>query len=440
MDLDQTIVAIATPPGRGGVGIVRVSGKNALAIAQNISQKKLKPRVALFTPFCDQTHVIDEGIILYFKAPHSFTGEEVVEFQGHGSPLVLDQLVQKIIACGARLARPGEFTERAFLNGKMDLSQAEAVADLINATTLMAAQSAMRSLQGDFSVEVNKLLQELIQLRMFIESSIDFTDEDIDFISEHNIIGALEVLLKQISAVRAAAQQGVLLQAGIQVVIAGAPNAGKSSLLNCLSGRDSAIVTEIAGTTRDVLKEQIHIDGLPLHIIDTAGLRETQCVVEREGVKRAHHEINQADLILWVYDGTQPYIAPPSFPAHIPLIRVKNKMDLLVADAANPQKNTVTISAKHKTNLCELKQAIKEYIGFYSSDSSIFTARRRHLDALDKTCEHIEQGLIAFRDTGAHELLAEELRQASMALGEITGKFTTEDLLGKIFAEFCIGK
>lgn len=451
MSHDDTITAIATPPGKGGVGIVRISGSKAHAIAEHLTQKTLKPREATFTPFINQ-EIIDEGIAIYFKAPHSFTGEDVVELQGHGGPIILDQLLQATLSLGARMARPGEFSERAFLNGKMDLVQAEAVADLINATTTMAAQSAVRSLQGDFSEKIKDLLNQLIQLRMFIESAIDFTDEDIDFIGEHKIIESIESILSHIETVKNAAEQGSLLQSGIYVVIAGAPNAGKSSLLNCLSGRDSAIVTDIAGTTRDVLKEAIHIDGLPIHIIDTAGLRETDCVVEREGVKRAQGEINQADLILWVVDASEKTSTVPEFPVGVPIIKVENKMDLLGAEHADMAKQEhqcssdhaqpiiVTISAKNNTNIETLKATIKDQVGFYTSESSTFIARRRHLQALEKTCDSIQHGLTAYRETTAHELLAEDLRQASESLGEITGTFSSDDLLGKIFSEFCIGK
>lgn len=437
MDHNETITAIATPPGKGGVGIIRISGKHALSIAQHISKKELKPREAVFTPFYHNKEIIDEGIIIYFKAPHSFTGEDVVELQGHGGTIILDRLLQCVLSHDARMARPGEFSERAFLNGKLDLAQAEAVADLINATTDMAAQSAMRSLQGAFSAEINKLLDELIRLRMFIESAIDFTDEDIDFIGEHKIVESLEALLAQIKTVYQSAKQGALLQAGINVVIAGAPNAGKSSLLNCLSGRESAIVTDVAGTTRDVLKEQISIDGLPMHIIDTAGLRDTDCIVEQEGVKRAHHEITKADLILWLVDATDNVMSKPSFAQAIPIIKVENKIDLLPEYKPS---GSIGISAKNKTNIDQLKQAIKDAAGFQTSDASAFTARRRHLDALDKTCDAITHGLQVYRDTGAHELLAEDLRQASQSLGEVTGRFSSDDLLGKIFSEFCIGK
>lgn len=438
MAASDTIAAIATPPGKGGVGIIRLSGPAAVNIAKQLTSKSLKPRHATFSEFADDGRVIDEGVAIYFKAPHSFTGEDVVELQGHGGPIIMDQLLQAVLRLGGRMARPGEFSERAFLNDKLDLTQAEAIADMINATTSQAAQAATRSLQGAFSAEVTVLLDELIRLRMFIESAIDFTDEDIDFIEEHNIIAALNNLLTQIKKVQDSAQQGALLQSGINVVITGEPNAGKSSLLNRLSGRDSAIVTDIAGTTRDVLKESISIDGMPLHIIDTAGLRETSCLIEQEGVKRAHHEISKADLILWIYDATRSPEICFDFPEGIPIVKVKNKIDLL--DHIDLEANTIAVSVKDNLNIDGLKQAIKQRVGFHTSEGSIFSARRRHLDALAQTCEHIQQGLKDYQQAAAHELLAENLRLASLSLGEITGKFTSDDLLGKIFAEFCIGK
>lgn len=440
MNMD-TIAAIATPFGNGGVGIVRISGKKALSIAQEIIHQALQPRYATFTPFFDDDNeIIDKGIVLYFKSPHSFTGEDVIELQGHGGQVIMDCLLKRVLSCGARMARPGEFTERAFLNDKLDLIQAEAVADIINATTLQAAQSASRSLQGDFSKEINTFLEELVHLRMFIESAIDFTDEDIDFISEHNIIPAIEALLVKIQIIRKTAAQGVLLQTGIQVVIAGFPNAGKSSLLNCLSGQESAIVTDIAGTTRDVLREHINLDGLVLNIIDTAGIRDTTDVIEQEGVRRAQAEIKKADLILWIYDAREKAQIPFEFPRGIPLIKIKNKIDLISDNYFNQQDDEIAISVTKNQHIDQLKKAIKEVAGFNTEEVSTFMARRRHLTALDKTADCIRRGLEAYQQSQSHELLAEDLYQASRALGEITGTFTTDDLLGKIFAEFCIGK
>ena len=436
-----TIAAIATPPGSGGVGIVRISGKQALSIAIAITRQTLQPRYATFTPFFNHDdQIIDEGIAIYFKAPHSFTGEDVVELQGHGGQVIMDCLLKRVLSCGARMARPGEFTERAFLNDKLDLIQAESVADIINADTLQAAQSASRSLQGEFSKHINELLDQLIHLRMFIESAIDFTDEDIDFIADHNIVTSIEALLLHIQTIRNTAAQGALLQTGIQVVIAGLPNAGKSSLLNWLSGQDTAIVTNIAGTTRDVLREKINLDGLVLHIIDTAGLRDTDDVIEQEGVRRAQAEIKKADLILWIYDATEQAIIPFEFPTGIPIIKIKNKIDLLSGDVIDNDKDDIAISITQNKNAEQLKQAIKAAVGFSSAETSTFMARRRHLTALDKTCELIQRGLQVYKNNKSHELLADDLYQASKALSEITGVFTTDDLLGKIFAEFCIGK
>lgn len=442
--MTETIVAMATPPGHGGVGIVRVSGPRAQAIAALVTHQALRPRVATYTPFYSSADTpIDEGLAILFTAPNSFTGEDVLELQGHGGPVVMDQLIAECLQHGARLARPGEFSERAFLNDKLDLVQAEAIADLINATTTQAAQSAMRSLQGEFSEAINQLLEQLIKLRMFIESAIDFTDEDIDFVEQHQIIEQLQALQAQLKVIRQQAQQGALLQSGIQVVIAGAPNAGKSSLLNCLSGRDAAIVTAQAGTTRDVLREHIQVDGLPLHIIDTAGIRDTDDLIEKEGVKRAHQAIKSADLILWVYDASQSVGDAPMFPSGVPLIEVRNKVDLVQGDdivAKHEQATVVSVSALRHQHIDQLKAAIKDAVGFQSAESSGFMARRRHLDAIDRTCEAINHGVAVYQSRGAHELLAQDLREASEALSEITGVFTSDDLLGKIFSEFCIGK
>lgn len=436
----DTIAAIATPPGSGGVAILRISGTQALSIAEHITHCMLQPRYATFSSFFnDDKSIIDQGIAIYFKSPHSFTGEDIIELQGHGGQVIMDCLLKRVLSLGARMARPGEFTERAFLNNKLDLIQAEAIADMINATTLEAAQSASRSLQGVFSREINILLDQLIRLRMFIESSIDFTDEDIDFISEHQIISSIELLLNQIQTICDAAQQGALLHAGIQVVIAGLPNAGKSSLLNWLSGQESAIVTSIAGTTRDVLREHINIDGLVLHLIDTAGIRETMDVIEQEGVKRARSEIAKADVVLWIYDATEEIIVPFEFPKGIPIIKIKNKIDLL-SGQITIYEDEVAISIKEDKNKDQLKQAIKSAVGFHSAESSTFMARRRHLTALDKTAECIKRGLDAYHKMQSHELLAEDLYQAGKVLSEITGSFTTDDLLTKIFSEFCIGK
>lgn len=445
----DTIAAIATAPGKGGVGIVRISGPAAATIAQRMLDQLPKPRYAAFLPFYDAEHdVIDEGIALYFKAPNSFTGEDVLELQGHGGPLVLDRLLQAALQGGARLARPGEFSERAFLNGKMDLAQAEAVADLINATSHQAARSAVRSLQGEFSAKINSLLASLIQLRMYVEAAIDFPEEDIDFIAESSVKTDLENLMTDIQQILAMAQQGMLLQEGITVVIAGKPNAGKSSLLNCLSGRETAIVSEIAGTTRDIIREYINIDGLPLHIIDTAGLRETEDLVEKEGVRRALAEIEKADLLLQVVDAKdddQQLFLPPNLFEKIstlPRILIVNKIDLLEeAPALDEEKRVVKISAKHSAGISLLKQLLKQLVGYeQQTTEGNFIARRRHVDALERSLAAMQKGSRQLEQYRASELLAEDLRDAQQALNEITGEFSADDLLGVIFSQFCIGK
>ena len=443
----DTIVAQATPSGRGGIGVIRLSGPASFVIAEKLVGVIAPLRTATLLPFCINGEVVDEGIVLFFKGPRSFTGEDVVEFQGHGGPVVMEMLQAAMVDLGARIAKPGEFSERAFLNNKLDLVQAESIADLINASTQQAARSAARSLQGAFSNEINNLLELLIQLRLFIESSIDFVDEDIDFIEQHHILDKLKSIQQQLQIIHQTAKQGVLLQSGIQVVIAGEPNAGKSSLLNCLSGRESAIVTAQAGTTRDVLREHIQIDGVPLHIIDTAGLRLTEDLVEQEGVRRAKQAIQEADLILWVYDAKKAQDASlimPDFPKAIPLIEVRNKLDLVKStEEVIPYHDgavVVSISAQNNQHIDHLKSAILNAVGFQTTDASTHIARQRHLDAIQRTERHIQSGLTVYQETNALELLAEELRLAGESLGEITGAFSPDDLLGRIFAEFCIGK
>ena len=443
----DTIVAQATPSGRGGIGVIRLSGPASFVIAEKLVGVIAPLRTATLLPFCINGEVVDEGIVLFFKGPRSFTGEDVVEFQGHGGPVVMEMLQAAMVDLGARIAKPGEFSERAFLNNKLDLVQAESIADLINASTQQAARSAARSLQGAFSNEINNLLELLIQLRLFIESSIDFVDEDIDFIEQHHILDKLKSIQQQLQIIHQTAKQGVLLQSGIQVVIAGEPNAGKSSLLNCLSGRESAIVTAQAGTTRDVLREHIQIDGVPLHIIDTAGLRLTEDLVEQEGVRRAKQAIQEADLILWVYDAKKAQDASlimPDFPKAIPLIEVRNKLDLVKStEEVIPYHDgavVVSISAQNNQHIDHLKSAILNAVGFQTTDASTHIARQRHLDAIQRPARHIQSGLTVYQETNALELLAEELRLAGESLGEITGAFSPDDLLGRIFAEFCIGK
>ena len=441
----ETITAIATPPGRGGIGVIRISGPNTKVISQVLLGRLPPPRQALYLPFLDQQQqTIDHGIALFFPAPHSFTGEDVLELHGHGGPVVLDCLLERITTTGARLARPGEFSERAFLNDKIDLAQAEAIADLIDAGSLQAARSALRSLQGEFSRQVQKLVSGLIQLRLFIEAAIDFPTEEIDFIGESAVIADLRGLIHELETLRASAKQGALLREGMTAVIAGKPNAGKSSLLNTLSGRDSAIVTDIPGTTRDVLRELIHIDGMPLHIIDTAGLRETQDIIEQEGMRRTHAALEQADVILWISDVNDTQ-APLDILKNqkIPLIWVKNKIDL-TGEAPSQQTHdsysVIALSAKFQQGIHLLKNHLKQMMGFSTNLEGTFSARRRHLTAIDQALAHLQNGYRLLLEHRASELLAEDLRQAQQALSEITGEFTADDLLGKIFSSFCIGK
>ncbi len=445
----ETIAAIATAAGRGGVGIVRVSGSLAGSIAQAILNKIPQPRYADYLPFveCDGT-VLDVGLALFFPGPNSFTGEDVLELQGHGGPVVLDMLLRRTLSLGARLARPGEFAERAFLNDKIDLVQAEAIADLIDSGSEQAARSALRSLQGEFSHQVQQQLDALIHVRMYVESAIDFPEEEVDFLAEGQVSQQVADLILGLEGVLSQARQGCLLREGMNIVIAGQPNAGKSTLLNALSGRDSAIVTEIAGTTRDVLREYIQIDGLPVHVIDTAGLRETSDPVEQEGVRRAWREIEQADLVFLLIDATLGFADEDrrilsQMPKSLTPVHIYNKIDRL-ADAELPpmseSESTIYLSAKTGKGMEELKALIKRTVGYQNLGQGGFTARRRHLDALERALTHIRNGLSQFDVSGAGELLAEDLHQAQQALSEITGDFVADDLLGEIFSSFCIGK
>jgi tRNA modification GTPase len=445
----ETIVAIATAPGRAGVGVIRLSGETSADIAKVICGKLPSPRYAQFSHFRDHDNdIIDSGIVLYFPNPASFTGEDVIEFQGHGSPIVLDRLCQRAIGLGARMARPGEFSERAFLNNKMDLAQAEAVADLIDSSTEQAARSAMRSLQGVFSERIDSLLQKLTELRMFVEAAIDFSDEEIDFLAEAAVDQQLQTLLTVLDGIQTSAQQGRLLRDGISIVLAGQPNAGKSSLHNQLAGHDAAIVTEIAGTTRDVLREQIHLGGLPLRISDTAGLHDSPDEVEREGIRRTQSEIAQADHILMVMDDSKGQNAEDqailaSLPVHIPLTLIRNKTDKTghkVEVVTENNQQVIYMSAKTGEGMDLLENYLCEAVGYRPHDEGVFIARRRHLDAIARARIAIEAGYECLTGMGAGELLAEELRQAQQALGEITGTFSNEDLLDKIFSSFCIGK
>ncbi|HLV19096.1 MAG TPA: tRNA uridine-5-carboxymethylaminomethyl(34) synthesis GTPase MnmE [Pseudomonas sp.] len=450
----DTIAAVATAPGRGGVGIVRVSGPLALSIAEALGGRTPRPRHAHYGPWRDADGlVLDEGILLFFPGPHSFTGEDVLELQGHGGPVVLDLLLDRCLALGARQARPGEFSERAFLNDKLDLAQAEAIADLIEASSAQAARNALRSLQGEFSRRVHDLSEQLIQLRIYVEAAIDFPEEEIDFLADGHVLKQLEAIRDELAQVQRTAGQGALLRDGMTVVIAGRPNAGKSSLLNALAGREAAIVTDIAGTTRDLLREHIHIDGMPLHVVDTAGLRDTEDQVERIGVERALKAIEEADRILLLVDATAPeagdpfalwpeFLAQRPAPDRVTLIR--NKIDLSGEPAGLEQGRdghvTLSLSARSGAGLELLREHLKECMGYQQTAESGFSARRRHLEALHRAAAHLDHGHAQLTLAGAGELLAEDLRQAQQALGEITGAFTSDDLLGRIFSSFCIGK
>lgn len=454
--LEDTIVAQATPPGRGGVGIIRIAGPQVSHIAKILLGKLPEPRIATFTSFRDENNsILDQGVALYFAAPNSFTGDDVLELHGHGGPVILDCLIKHILQLGARLAQPGEFSARAFLNDKIDLTQAEAIADLIDASSEQAARAAVRSLQGEFSQRVKQLVEALIQLRIYVEAALDFPEEEIDFLSDGKIAKQLATITEELLQVQTSARQGLLLREGMTIVIAGKPNAGKSSLLNCLSGQERAIVTDIPGTTRDVLREQIQIDGLPLHIIDTAGLRHSHDKVEQEGVRRALEEINKADRILLMVDATQSSDINPHellkefFSTEIqkPIIIVRNKIDLLhesppESTKVEREKNIATISISAKTGLGIdlLRQHLKEAVGYNVAIEGGFTARRRHLQALDIAQQHLAKGQQLLTVQRAGELLAEELRLAQQALSEITGEFRSDDLLGRIFSSFCVGK
>ncbi|MCG7584227.1 tRNA uridine-5-carboxymethylaminomethyl(34) synthesis GTPase MnmE [Photobacterium sp. OFAV2-7] len=450
----DTIVAQATPPGRGGVGIIRVSGPKANEVALAVAGRELKTRYAEYLPFKNEDgNALDQGIALFFKGPNSFTGEDVLELQGHGGPVLMDMMIKRILKIdGIRPARPGEFSERAFMNDKLDLAQAEAIADLIDASSEEAAKSAFQSLQGAFSGRVSELVEALIHLRIYVEAAIDFPEEEIDFLSDGKVSGDLNGIIERLDAVRREANQGAIMREGMKVVIAGRPNAGKSSLLNALSGKDSAIVTDIAGTTRDVLREHIHIDGMPLHIIDTAGLREATDEVERIGIERAWEEIQQADRVLFMVDGTttdatDPKEIWPDFIERLPdsmgLTVIRNKVELTNEEAGICHVNNPTLirlSARTGAGVDSLREHLKECMGFAGTTEGGFMARRRHLEALERAAEHLETGRDQLEGFMAGEILAEELRLAQQHLSEITGEFTSDDLLGRIFTSFCIGK
>jgi len=446
----DTICAIATPPGAGGLGIVRISGPRVPAISKALTGFLPTPRHATLAAFRDdQGEVIDSGIALYFPAPHSFTGEHVLELQGHGGTQILQQVMRRVLELGARIARPGEFSERAFLNDKMDLVQAEAIADLIESGSGAAARAAQRSLQGVFSDRIRVLQEELTAIRVFVEAAIDFPEEEIDFLAQSDISERVRQAENHVSELLDSAMQGRLLRDGIVMAIIGRPNAGKSSLLNALSGQESAIVTEIPGTTRDVLREQIDLDGIPVHVADTAGIRETSDLIEAEGIRRARQALAAADIVLLIRDASEGDAVDEGLLAEVPAgvraIEVANKVDLLPRhtvpqglkdDAGSP----VWISARTGQGMDLLKSRIREAIGATGQIEGAFSARQRHVDALKRAGSHLAAGFEVMEQYKAGELLAEELRLAQQALGEITGEMLPDDLLGEIFSSFCIGK
>jgi len=445
----DTIAAIATAPGRGGVGVIRISGSNLLPFAFALTGKTPKPRHATLADFrAADGAAVDSGILLFFPGPHSFTGEDVLELQGHGGPVVMQMLLARCLDFGARLAEPGEFSRRAFLNGKLDLAQAEAVADLIDAATASAARSAVRSLQGEFSQAIHALTDELINLRMLVEATLDFPDEDIDFLKAADAFGRLERLQLKLAEIFDRAGQGKLLQAGLHVVLAGQPNVGKSSLLNRLAGDELAIVTPVAGTTRDALRSTIQIEGIPLHIIDTAGLRETEDEVEKIGIERSWREIERADVVLLLVDarsgvGEADREILARLPARLQRVTVYNKIDLSGAVAERHDEAdgvAISLSAKANQGIELLRSELLRIAGWHPAED-VFIARERHLRALAAAQEHIAAADRVVRsERPALELFAEELRLAQRALGEITGEFSADDLLGVIFSRFCIGK
>jgi tRNA modification GTPase len=451
--LRDTIVAIATAPGRGAVGVIRVSGPNVPQIAASIIGNLPPARVAQVAHFlAGDGEWLDQGLALYFPAPASYTGEHVLELQGHGGVLVLDSLLKRLLELGCRMARPGEFTERAFLNGKIDIAQAEAIADLIDAGSVAAARAAVRSMQGEFSAQVNDLQAQITELRTLVEAAIDFPDEELDFLPGSMLGDRIAKIFMSFDAISAAARQGALLREGLNVVIAGKPNAGKSSLLNKLVGDEVAIVTDQPGTTRDVLRHQVHLDGLPLNLIDTAGLRQAADLVEAEGVRRALAELGRADRVLYVLDAALPddqsvasdlAVELKALPQDVPVTLIFNKIDLSGAEAGVEESRDppqVFLSARTGAGLDLLRAHLKHRAGYRSGDAGALSARRRHLDALNRARSCVVQAAQLLTTTRAFELFAEELRRAQLALGEITGEFSSDDLLGEIFSSFCIGK
>lgn len=447
MNADSDIIAaVATAPGRGGIGVVRISGPDLKAMIQPLFGRELKPRLASYGPFIGSVgEVLDQGIALFFPAPHSYTGEDVLELQGHGGPIILQLVLQRCLQLGARLAEPGEFTKRAYLNDKLDLAQAESVADLIEASTVAAARSAVRSLSGDFSQRIHALNDGLIQLRMLVEATLDFPEEEIDFIRETDAEQRLRRVQEALAAVLAKARQGSLLRSGMQVVLAGQPNVGKSSLLNCFAGEDRAIVTDIAGTTRDTLRESVEIEGVPLHIIDTAGLRDTDCEVERLGIGRTWKEIEKADVVIHLLDARQGMTAEDQaivqrLPQNVVRVTVLNKADLAGVAVGRVETENgphITLSAKVGEGVDLMRQELLNIAGWQAGSEDVFAARERHLIALRAAQVHLEQaGPMLVQP----ELFAEELRLTQALLNTITGEFSADDLLGEIFSRFCIGK
>ena len=442
----ETICAIASAIGQSGIGIIRVSGPLARYIAKQILHTDIKTRYAYYGAFYgNDNSIVDKGVAILFSAPNSFTGEDVVEFHGHGGASVLRKLLETIIEFNVRLAEPGEFTKRAFLNGKMDLIQAEAVQDLIQSNSEESALSAVRSLTGEFSAKINKILSELVSLRVFVEATIDFSDEEIDFLESHEVSNKLDSLKKSLIDILNTATQGAILRDGIHVAIAGKPNAGKSSLLNTLTKQSSAIVTHIAGTTRDVLKETIYVEGMPVHIIDTAGLHNSDDVIEQEGIRRAHKEINNADLVLLVYDSRDSELDLTILPDSVkdkPKIVIKNKIDLVdLKPRIHKVDNLmeIAISAKNGEGIDLVRGALSEFAGLNSSIEGVFLARKRHINAIEETLVFISNAIEQL-EQGSSELVAEDLRQAGLQLSQVTGEFSSDDLLGEIFTSFCIGK
>ncbi len=446
--IPDTIAARATAQGKGGIGIIRVSGPLATGIAREVIGQLPPSRYATRCDFLGADKVaIDSGIALYFPKPNSFTGEDIIEFQGHGGPLVLDLLLRRMVALGARVAMPGEFSQRAFLNNKLDLTQAEAIADLINSGSEQAARGAMRSLKGDFSRLLDSLLAEVIELRVLIEATIDFPDEELDGLGNENVVKRLQAIASRIETILRQAGQGALLAEGASVVLAGKPNAGKSSLMNRLTGQDTAIVTDIPGTTRDLVDEQLQLGGIPLRLTDTAGIRDSQNPIEAEGVRRAVNAVTTADLVLAVLDATLDHSTRVAqleeLQQDAPTLIVLNKIDLVAEPTTllqPPFAEAICLSCKTGTGLDRLQQALLRLLGLSAGQESTFTARTRHVTALHQAASAIAAGQAVMATSRAGELLAEELRACQQALAEITGTFSTDDLLGEIFSSFCIGK